>query len=125
MLHFSPLDVTNIFETEVTTDQFESRALLKAFSVATARAQSLYGMEVKTLEKPIVVQAVQLNGSKIQFGIFQLNTLDLNGTKGTKNYWFRKPEMELYQECCYKEGRPAMTGYNFDVLRYMSVFYNS
>ena len=99
MLHFSPLDVTNIYETEVTTDQFESRAMLKAFSVATTRAQSLYGMHAKTLEKPIVVQAVQFNGSKIQFGIFQLNTLDLNGNKGTKNYWFRKPEMELYQNC--------------------------
>ncbi|CAO1438750.1 unnamed protein product [Diamesa hyperborea] len=125
LLHFSPLDVTNIFETEVTTDQYESRSMLKAFSVAATRAQSLYGMKVKTLEKPIVVQSVQFNGSKIQFGIFQLNTLDLDGNKGTKNYWFRKPEMELYQECCYKEGRPAMTGYNFDVLRYMSVFYNN
>lgn len=81
--------------------------------------------DVKTLESPISVQVVHLNGNKLQFGVFQLNTLDLDGSDGVKNFWFTKPELELYQECVYKEGRPAMVGYNRDVLKYMSVFYNN
>ena len=114
-----------MFETPVTTSQFESRAILKGFAVASSRAKSLYGDDVKKLEKPIVVQVVQLDGKRIQFGIFQLNTLDLSGLQGEKNFWFRKPEMELYEDCYYNDGRPALTAYNFDVFRLMNVFYSS
>lgn len=125
LLHYSNLDVKNLFETPVTSDQFESRAMTKAFAVASSRARSLYGDDVKDLEKPIVVQVVQLESQRIQFGVFQLNTLNLDGVEGTKNYWFRKPEMELYENCYYNEGRPALTSYNFDVFRLMNVFYSS
>lgn len=109
----------------MSSDQFESRAIIKGFAVAASRARSLYGDDVKELEKPIVIQVVQLNSRRIQFGIFQLNTLDMNGTEGTKNFWFRKPTMDLYEDCYYNEGRPALTSYNFDVFRLMNVFYSS
>lgn len=81
--------------------------------------------DVKTLEEPITVQVVQLDGKRVQFGIFQLNTLDLDDTNGSTNYWFRKPEMLLYDECIYKEGRPLLTNYNFDVFKLMSIFYSN
>lgn len=124
LLHYSNLDVKNEFETPVTKDQFESRAILKAFAIAASRAQSLYGAEVKELERPITVQVVQLDSKRIQFGIFQLNTLDLDSQDGVKNYWCRKPAMQLYDDCYYNNGRPALSSYNFDVFRLMNVFYS-
>lgn len=99
--------------------------MIKAFTVAASRAKSLYGENVKQLEKPIPVQVVQLDGKKIQFGIFQLNTLNLEGNDGIKNYWFSMPKVELYEECHYDKGRPALTKYNFDVFKMMNVFYSS
>jgi hypothetical protein len=125
LLHYSNLDVKNLFETPVTSDQFESRAIFKGFAAAASRAQSLYGSEVGDLETPIAIQVVQIDSRRIQFGIFQLNTLNLNSANEKKNFWFRKPEMLLYEDCCYKEGRPSLTSYNFDVFKMMSVFYSS
>lgn len=124
MLHYSSLDVQNEFETPVTSDQFESRAMLKGFAVAASRAQSLWGADVEDLERPITVQVIQLDSKRIQFGIFQLNTLNMN-SDSARNYWFSKPEMSLYEECRYNMGRPNLTSYNFDVLRLMSVFYSN
>jgi len=126
LLHYSKLDVKHLFETPVTEVQFESRAMLKGFAVAASRAQSLYGAKYdQVLEKPITVQVVQIDGKRIQFGIFQLNTLALDSSEGVKNYWFSNPSMELYNECLYRDGRPALTSYNFDVFRLMNVFYSS
>ncbi|KAG5670349.1 hypothetical protein PVAND_000623 [Polypedilum vanderplanki] len=125
MLHYSKNDVKHLFEEEVTHDQFESRAILKGFAVATSRAHSLYGLDVKILQQPIAIQVVQLDGRKIQFGIFQLNTLDLDSKDGVKNFWFRKPDMFLYDECIYKDGRPLLSNYNFDIFKMMCVFYSN
>lgn len=125
MLHYSQHEVKNLFETQVTPEQMESRALLKGFAVAASRAHSLYGKDTKVLNKPIVVQVIQLDGSQIQFGIFQLNTLDLNNKTGIKNYWFRQPITSIYETCHYNQGRPALVNYNFDILRFMSAFYNN
>jgi large subunit ribosomal protein L37 len=124
-VHFSPQDVKNQFETMVTPSQFESRAMIKAFSTAAAKAQALYGADVKDLPKPIVVQCVQTNGQTFHFGVFQLNTMDLDGVDGTKNYWFTRPNINLYEECGYQVGRPVLEGYNADVMRLMNVFYRS
>lgn len=125
LLHYSTHYVRNLFRTPVNSDQFESRAMLKGFAVAASRAQSLYGSNVKELKKPIVVQVVHLDGKQIQFGIFQLNTLDLEGDDGLKNYWFSKPAFSLYDECCYNDGRPLLSSYNYDVFRLMNVFYSN
>lgn len=99
--------------------------MIKGFAVAASQAQRLYGRDVKVLDKPVVVQVVQLDGKRIQFGIFQLNTLALDSGDDVKNYWFTKPPLELYEDCCYRDGRPALTFYNFDVFRLMNVFYSS
>lgn len=107
----------------MTPEQFESRAIVKGFATAAGRAQSLYGNKTKVLERPIVVQVVHLDSKRVQFGVFQLNTLDLEGETNIKNYWFSQPAMSLYEDCCYKDGRPSLSSYNFDVFKMMNVFY--
>uniref|UniRef100_A0A336KZI8 Large ribosomal subunit protein mL37 n=1 Tax=Culicoides sonorensis TaxID=179676 RepID=A0A336KZI8_CULSO len=123
-LHFSPLEVKHLPDIPVTDNQFESRALMKAFAVASSKAQAHLGTSTKDLPQPIVVQTVQCDTKRVQFGIFQLNTLDLNGSS-RKNFWYCSNIMNLYEECAYKLGRPVLEGYNRDVLRHMSVFYNN
>ncbi|XP_055524558.1 39S ribosomal protein L37, mitochondrial [Wyeomyia smithii] len=126
LLHCSPEDVSNVFETTVTEDQQDGRAMLKAFSVAAARARQLYGDNVKALPHPITVQAVQTDSRWFHFSIFQLNTLELTSTASeNRNLWFRKPRMDLYSECGYLVGKPTLHGYNKEVLKHMAVFYDS
>lgn len=130
LLHCSPDSVANMFETPVTDDQKEARAMIKAFTVAAARARQLYGEDVQALPAPINVQVVQTDSQWFHFGIFQLNTLDLKAEEGgqssqSRNLWFRKPRMDLYSECGYRVGKPALVDYNREVLRHMAVFYGS
>lgn len=77
------------------------------------------------MPKPVVVQSVQTDGKSFQFSVFQLNTLELDGSDGLKNIWFSMPKMDLYSECLYKAGRPTLDGYNGNVLKYMQVFYGN
>lgn len=44
-VHYTPLDVHNCTLEPVGEDQIESRNLLKAFTIAAAKAQSVYGVE--------------------------------------------------------------------------------
>lgn len=127
LLHCAPEDVANMFETPVTDDQRESRAMMKAFTVAAARAKQLYGDDVKALPHPITIQAVQTDSKWFHFSIFQLNTLDLNGGTNaeSRNLWFRKPSMNLYSKCGYLVGKPALHDYNKDVLKHLTVFYGA
>ncbi|XP_058839460.1 large ribosomal subunit protein mL37-like [Topomyia yanbarensis] len=127
LLHCAPEDVSNLFETPVTDDQREGRALLKAFAVAAARARQLYGDDVKVLPHPITVQAVQTDSKWFHFSIFQLNTLALDGDGAaeSRNLWFRKPKMDLYSECGYLVGKPTLRDYNKNVLKHLAVFYGS
>ncbi|XP_001662478.2 39S ribosomal protein L37, mitochondrial [Aedes aegypti] len=128
LLHCAPESVENMFETPVTDDQKEARAMIKAFTVAAARARQLYGNDVQALPAPIQVQVVQTDSQWFHFGIFQLNTLDLNASgesAGSRNLWFRKPRMDLYSQCGYLVGKPSLVDYNRDVLRHMAVFYGS
>ncbi|XP_055595416.1 39S ribosomal protein L37, mitochondrial [Uranotaenia lowii] len=127
LLHCAPEDVANQFETPVSDDQKESRAIMKAFTVAASRARQLYGKGVKILPHPITVQVVQTDSKWFQFGVFQLNTLDIIGGNGNQqhNLWFRKPVMNLYSECGYVLGKPTLREYNKDVLRHLANFYAS
>lgn len=43
-VHYTPLDVFNYTLEPVTDDQVESRVMLKAFTIAAAKAQSIYGV---------------------------------------------------------------------------------
>lgn len=80
---------------------------------------------MKDLPSPITVQSVQVNGNKFQFGVFQLNTLNLDGTEGVKNYWFSNPIQDLYDVCAYLEARPKLSGYNPSVLKNALAFYKN
>lgn len=43
-VHYTPLDVKNITLEPVKEEQIASRVLLKAFTIAAAKAQSIYGV---------------------------------------------------------------------------------
>lgn len=49
LLHYSPIDVQNLHGTPITGTQFESRSLLKSFSVAVSNARSKFGVSVTIL----------------------------------------------------------------------------
>lgn len=98
---------------------------MKAFAITSSWAKKVYGENVTDIDKPIVLQVVQLDVKRVQFGIFQLNTLNLIPTNEKKNFWFSKPIMQLYDECIYSKGRPMLSNYNFDVLKTFCVLYGS
>lgn len=50
LLHFSPIDVQNLHGTPITGTQFESRSLLKSFSVAVSNARSQFGVRPTILK---------------------------------------------------------------------------
>ncbi|KAJ3647624.1 hypothetical protein Zmor_019491 [Zophobas morio] len=116
-------EVKNLYEEPVTEAQIFGRSLLKTFTVAASYAKEKYGNDVTVLPKPVVVQCVHTNGRFFHFGIFQLNTLDLEG--GVKNVWFQTGRLPLFETCCYKVGRPVLEGYNNEVIQYLDAFYNN
>lgn len=125
MLHFSPECVKNLYEEPVTDSQYESRAMLKSFTVAASKATAQFGPNVKELDHPIVIQTIQCDGQRFQFSLFQLNTLDLDNYEGKKNYWYTTEYMNLYEQCAYVQGKPILEGYNRDILKHMFLFYNN
>lgn len=64
------------------------------------------------------MQAVQTTGNIFHFGVFQLNTLDLDGSDGLKNVWYSIPDITLYEKLDYDVARPHLVEYNPDVLRH-------
>lgn len=80
---------------------------------------------VRDLPRPITVQCIQVHVNKFYFGVYQLNTLNLDGKDGIKNVWFSVPPMLLYGNCEYKESRPILSDYNNDVLRHTLAFYQN
>lgn len=63
--------------------------------------------------------------NKFYFGVYQLNTLNLDGSDGKKNLWFELPAKSLYEICEYQLCRPVLRGYNDDVLRHAVAFYQN
>ncbi|XP_037955988.1 39S ribosomal protein L37, mitochondrial [Teleopsis dalmanni] len=126
--HFDKKIVGNLHGSSVTPSQFQSRTMLKAFSVAAARAKQIYGEKaLGKLPKPIVIQSIQTDGRSFHFGVFQLNTLAIGDDvdDGLKNYWFHEPQLDLFTDCSYKLGKPYLEGYNKDVIRCINAFYNN
>ncbi|XP_073812355.1 mitochondrial ribosomal protein L37 [Musca autumnalis] len=116
----------NLHGSEISLAQFQSRTLLSAFTVAATRAKQLYGdTDLEALPKPIVIQSVQTDGSIFDFGVFQLNTLNIDERNHLKNYWFQGENMDLYKVCCYLKGQPRLDGCNRNVLRHIVAFYNN
>ncbi|KAJ8948101.1 hypothetical protein NQ318_008454 [Aromia moschata] len=123
-INFDKEEVQNIYEEEITHTQIFGRSLLKAFTVSASYARQMYGKDVKLLPKPVTVQSVQTDGHFYHFGIFQLNTLDLEGGE-TKNIWYQTPLLNLFHNCSYKVGKPVLEGYNEEVVKHLYAFYNN
>lgn len=85
----------------------------------------LFQADVVDLPQPITLNCIQIHNNKFHFGVYQLNTLNLDGIDGIKNYWFNIPSMFLYTNCEYQQSRPMLVNYNNDVLRYVVAFYQS
>ncbi|XP_026314915.1 39S ribosomal protein L37, mitochondrial [Hyposmocoma kahamanoa] len=123
-LHYNSTEVNNVYETPVTPTQILGRSLTHAFAVATAYAKQLHGENVKDLPEPVYINCIQTDGQKYHFGILQLNTLNVDGTEGTKNVWYCKNDMELYGSSKYLSALPVLENYNPKVYEYINAFYN-
>lgn len=81
------------------------------------------------LDEPVTVQVVHLNRQRYHFGVFQLNTLNLNpstsdGAPTTRNLFWTQPWEMLFDSCKFKVGKPVLEGYNpkvFSLLRGLHV----
>lgn len=80
--------------------------------------------EVEDLPEPIYVNCIQTDGQKYHFGVFELNTLNVDGVEGTKNVWYCKNDVKLYDRSCYFNGIPVLENYNPKVYGYINAFYN-
>lgn len=123
--HYNPEEVKNIYETPVTESQILGRSLLKSFAVAASCARQRFGNEIASLPEPVTVQCIQSDGRLFHFSIFQLNTLDLNGSDGEKNIWWSSPRIELYQKAGYEKGIPVVHNYNPEVFKRIFAFYSN
>ncbi|CAH2104219.1 unnamed protein product [Euphydryas editha] len=123
-LHFNSTEVSNIYETPVTPVQILGRSLTHAFTVATAYAKQLYGEDVKDLPEPIHLNCIQTDGQRFHFGVLELKTLNLDGTEGTKNVWYCKNDLKMYDSCRYLSGMPVLENNNPKVYDYINAFYN-
>jgi len=123
-VHYNNTEVKNLFEEEVTENQFLGRTLLKAFTVAATYAKQVFGDDIAILPKPVTVQCVHTDGRLFHFGILQLNTLNLE-EGGVKNIWYQTPRIPLFSSCLYNLGMPTLEGYNSDVIKHLMAFYNN
>lgn len=124
-LHFNKTEVQNLYEEPVTHTQQLGRSLTHAFTVASSYAKELYGDNVKDLPEPIFVNCIQTDGQVFHFGVFELRTLDMNSsTEGTKNIWYTKNDLKLYESSKYFSAMPTLDKYNPKVYGYISAMYN-
>ncbi|CAB3249153.1 unnamed protein product [Arctia plantaginis] len=123
-LHYNHTEVNNNYETPVTQEQILGRSLTHAFTVASAYAKQLHGEDVKDLPEPVYINCIQTDGRQYHFGVLELNTLNVDGTEGTKNVWYSKNNLQLYESSCYFGGMPALENYNNKVYGYINALYN-
>ncbi|XP_026743157.1 39S ribosomal protein L37, mitochondrial [Trichoplusia ni] len=123
-LHFNSTEVKNVYETPVTEDQILGRSLTHAFTVASAYAKQIHGEDVKDLPEPIYINCIQTDGQKYHFGVLELNTLNVDGSEGTKNIWYSKNNLKLYDSSRYFGGMPVLENYNNKVYGYINALYN-
>ncbi|KAH0539876.1 39S ribosomal protein L37, mitochondrial [Cotesia glomerata] len=118
-------NVKNITELPVKKNQLIARSLVKSFTTAASCAYQKYGADVKELPEPITIQCIQSNSQAFHFSVFQLNTLNINGTEGPKNFWWSMPEINLFDTAMYVKGRPVLEGYNREVFKRILAFYTN
>ncbi|XP_076752808.1 mitochondrial ribosomal protein L37 [Xylocopa sonorina] len=124
-INHDPEEVKNITELPVTQKQIYARSLIKSFGIAANCARRRFGSDVKHLPEPVVVQCVQSDGQNFHFSVYQLNTLDLDGVEGIRNFWWSEPSMKLYTQAQYEKGKPCLEGYTSDVFKRFHAFYNN
>ncbi|XP_043278339.1 39S ribosomal protein L37, mitochondrial [Venturia canescens] len=117
--------VKNITELPVTNDQIQARSLLKSFATAACCAKQKFGDDVIDLPEPVTIQCIQSNGKWFEFSVFQLNTLDIDNDRGTRNIWWSSPRLELYEIAGYVSGRPTLEKYNPEVFQKFLAFYKN
>ncbi|GLG98270.1 Uncharacterized protein GBIM_04853 [Gryllus bimaculatus] len=122
IIHHNETQIKNLHETKVLEGQLVGRCLLHGFAAAVSQARQLFGEVEKELPFPVSIQCIQTDGRLFDFSIFQLNTLDLNGSEGMKNMFWVLPRLELFSLCAYDEGRPTLQGYNPEVLKNFMAF---
>ncbi|XP_022121277.2 39S ribosomal protein L37, mitochondrial [Pieris rapae] len=123
-LHYNATEVKNLYEEPVTPIQVLGRSLTHTFTIASSFAKQLYGEDIKDLPEPVYVNCIQTDGQRYHFGVLELNTLNVDGTDGTKNVWFCKNDVKLYDSSRYLGGMPALENYNPAVYGYINAFYN-
>jgi len=82
-----------------------------------------FQLDVKELSEPITMQCVQTDGRLFHFAVFQLNTLDLDGTEGVKTIFWMLPRIPLFSSCKYEDGIPSLKDYNDEVFKRLLAFY--
>ncbi|CAD1468491.1 unnamed protein product [Heterotrigona itama] len=124
-INHNPEEVKNLTDLPVTEDQIHARSMIKSFGAAAICAQQKFGLSVKELPEPIVVQCIQSDGQNFHFSVYQLNTLDIDGKEGIKNFWWSEPSIKLYEQALYKNGQSCLEGYNSDVFKRYLAFYKN
>ncbi|XP_012276239.1 39S ribosomal protein L37, mitochondrial [Orussus abietinus] len=122
-IYDNPETIKNLTELPVTESQVLAQSMLKSFAAAAACAKQRFGAYVKELPEPITIQCIQSDGKSFYFSVFQLNTLNLNGVTGTKNFWWCSPKLDLFEKAMYEAGIPTLTGYNPEVFKTMLAFF--
>ncbi|KAL3288344.1 hypothetical protein HHI36_002792 [Cryptolaemus montrouzieri] len=121
-VHYDQTEVKNLFEEEVTEDQYYGRSLLKTFTVAASYAKQRFGENVKELPDPVTVQCVHTDGRLFHFGVLQLNTLNLEDG-GICNVWYQTERLPLFEVCEYIGGKPILQAFNKNVVQHLISFY--
>ncbi|XP_012251357.2 39S ribosomal protein L37, mitochondrial [Athalia rosae] len=124
-IYYDPSEVKNLYETPVTETQIFGRSLLKSFAVAASYARQRFGDEIVSLPEPVVIQCIHSDGKFFHFSVFQLNTLDLNGSDGEKNLWWSSPKILLFERAGYDVGKPIIEKYNPEVFKRIFAFYSN
>ncbi|XP_076281189.1 mitochondrial ribosomal protein L37 [Lasioglossum baleicum] len=124
-INHDPEEVKNITDLPVTENQIHARSLVESFTAAALCAQQKFGLDAKELSEPVVVQCIQSDGQNFHFSVYQLNTLDIDGTEGIKNFWWSAPTYKLYEKAKYEDGKPCVEGYNNEVFKRFLAFYKN
>ncbi|XP_044729164.1 39S ribosomal protein L37, mitochondrial [Chrysoperla carnea] len=130
---YNKCNVHNLYETEVTDEQITSRTLMKLYATVSAYVQqfNLINKTTEDISEPITIQSVTSDGQFYEFGILQVNTINLENN--IQNIWWTSDKINLFDQCQYLNGRPTCTSkaeshhghhFNTQVIDYLFAFYN-
>lgn len=123
IFYHDPHIVHNLTELPVTNHQLSGQFLMRCFTAAAGFARHKF-KTVMQLPHPIVIQCVQTDGQQFMFGVFQLNTLELDQDKLRNYFWFT-PQKSLYSKAGYESGRPVLYEYNPEIFDTLFALYTN